>query len=357
MLPPDDASSLFSILHTGKGVTVFEPYAAEAQFALQAVRAAARLCRRIQEERVAPAMTKADRSPVTVADFASQALIGRMLIESFPQDPLMAEEGSAALRTREGAETLRVVTEYLARLHPEATPESVCRWIDHGTAAPAGRFWVLDPIDGTKGFLRGEQYVVALALIERGEVVLGALGAPNLGHDLRPQVGGAGCALLAVRGRGSWATPLVEESLTRLQVSRRSEPQRARLLRSVESGHTDVAKIEAIADALGTREPPVLMDSQAKFALIAGGRAELILRLLSPHNPDYSEKIWDQAAGSIIVEEAGGRVTDLRGQPLDFAAGRELRNNLGVLVSNGLLHQVALQAVRAVGADRRPEAA
>jgi 3'(2'), 5'-bisphosphate nucleotidase len=71
----------------------------------------------------------------------------------------------------------------------------------------------------------------------------------------------------------------------------------------------------------------------------------LYLRLLSPRQPDYKEKIWDQAAGSLLVEEAGGRVSDLSGKPLDFAAGRQLLNNQGLLASNAHLHQAALEAL------------
>ena len=55
------------------------------------------------------------------------------------------------------------------------------------------------------------------------------------------------------------------------------------------------------------------MDSQAKYAVLAAGGGDVNLRLLSPSRPDYREKIWDQAAGSIVVEEAGGRVSDLNG--------------------------------------------
>ena len=71
--------------------------------------------------------------------------------------------------------------------------------------------------------------------------------------------------------------------------------------------------------------------------------------------PDYTEYIWDQAAGSLIVEEAGGQVSDLRGEPLDFSQGRRLRKNIGVLVSNGRLHQAGLEVLRSTRADRRPQ--
>jgi 3'(2'), 5'-bisphosphate nucleotidase len=92
------------------------------------------------------------------------------------------------------------------------------------------------------------------------------------------------------------------------------------------------------------------MDSQAKFAILAAGKGDVIARLLSPAKPDYREKIWDQAAGSLLVEEAGGKVTDLHGQALDFSTGRELINNRGVLASNGRLHTVILNALHELDA-------
>jgi 3'(2'), 5'-bisphosphate nucleotidase len=87
------------------------------------------------------------------------------------------------------------------------------------------------------------------------------------------------------------------------------------------------------------------MDSQAKYGIVARGDAALYLRLPSPKSPDYRENIWDHAAGSLIVEEAGGRVTDMYGQPLDFASGRKMLHNRGVIVSNGLLHTAVIEAL------------
>jgi 3'(2'), 5'-bisphosphate nucleotidase len=92
------------------------------------------------------------------------------------------------------------------------------------------------------------------------------------------------------------------------------------------------------------------MDSQAKYAVLAAGGAEILLRLLSERQPSYREKIWDQAAGSIILEEAGGQISDLDGKPLDFTTGRALNNNRGILASNGRLHDAALEALQKVGA-------
>ena len=126
----------------------------------------ASLMRLIQRETVVSSLTKGDKSPVTVADFTAQAVIGRILSQAFPEVPLVAEEISTALRAPDGANILAQVTGYVSRLIPEADEASVCEWIDYGGAEPGKQFWVLDPIDGTKGFLRGDQYAVALALVE-----------------------------------------------------------------------------------------------------------------------------------------------------------------------------------------------
>jgi 3'(2'), 5'-bisphosphate nucleotidase len=92
------------------------------------------------------------------------------------------------------------------------------------------------------------------------------------------------------------------------------------------------------------------MDSQAKYAVLAAGQGEIYLRMLTPSRPDYKEKIWDQAAGSIVIEEAGGRVTDLHGKPLDFTLGRTLAQNRGICATNGLLHEAALKTLEAIHA-------
>ena len=122
------------------------------------------------------------------------------------------------------------------------------------------------------------------------------------------------------------------------------------MLRSVEKSHTDTGGIGALVTELSIGADPVPMDSQAKYAVLAAGGGDILLRLLSPSRPDYREMIWDQAAGSIVVEEAGGRVSDLDGKSLDFSRGRTLAANRGVLVTNGLLHEAVLNGLRAIGA-------
>lgn len=317
------------------------------QTALRAVRQAAVLMRLIQRETVVSSLTKVDKSPVTVADFASQAIIGRFLSQAFPDIPLVAEETSTVLRDPDGEKTLAQVRQYVGKVIPEATLESVCEWIDFGGAEPGKQFWVLDPIDGTKGFLRGDQYVVALSLVEEGLPRIGVLGCPNLRDGSIPDMEGIGSVVLAVRGQGAWVTSMAEDDnhWKQIKVSTQSDASQARMLRSFEAGHTNVDQIDELAYWLDVQVEPIRMDSQAKYAVLAAGGGEIIIRLLSPDRPDYREKIWDQAAGSIILEEAGGRLTDLSGKPLDFSQGRMLRNNRGVLATNGLLHEKVLQGL------------
>ncbi len=329
-------------------LTLSEP---KLKIAFEATRKAALLMRLIQRETVVSSLTKGDKSPVTIADFASQALIGFMLKQAFPEIPLVAEETSTALRAPEGADLLAQVTNYVQQVMPEATAELVCDWIDHGGSEPGEEFWVLDPIDGTKGYLRGDQYAVALGFVQDGVAQIGALGCPNLSNATTPDPEGPGCILLGARGQGTWVTEMEGDSSEwrQLRVSDRKEGSQARLMRSFESGHTNVSQIDLLAEALGVQVEPVRMDSQAKYAVLAAGGGEVIVRLLSPKMPDYREKIWDQAAGALILEEAGGRITDLDGKPLEFTS-RVLVNNRGVLASNGHLHEELLKALAEIQA-------
>jgi 3'(2'), 5'-bisphosphate nucleotidase len=212
----------------------------ETKFAVNIVRQASQLVKQVQAEMVSPALTKDDRSPVTVADFASQALVGWALTETFPDHPLVGEEDASELRQPTGKFTLEQITQFVSSFVSQATPEKVCSWIDHGAGEPAKHFWTLDPIDGTKGFLRGDQYAVALALIVDGQVQVGVLGCPNLTEGYLLDAGGSGTLAIAVRGEGAWLTSLETgaDSYRELHVSDIAVPAQARLLRSFESGHT-----------------------------------------------------------------------------------------------------------------------
>jgi 3'(2'), 5'-bisphosphate nucleotidase len=319
--------------------------------AVDAVREAAQMVRRVQRQLVTPAIAKDDKSPVTVADFAAQALVARRLAERFPGSALVGEESSKALRQLEASQSLEQVVRFVAECEPSATAEDVCRWIDLGAVEPPENYWTLDPVDGTKGFLRNDQYAVAFALVEGGRPTIGVLGCPELEAGHRSVRGGVGTIAVAARGEGAYWQPLDGSgNWTKLSVSTVADPRAMRLLRSVEKAHTSLGGIEELVRRLEIAAPSVAMDSQAKYAVLAAGGGEAMVRLLSPDRPDYREKVWDQAAGSLVIEEAGGRVTDLAGQPLDFSQGRTLARNRGVLASNGRLHEALLAGLKAIRA-------
>lgn len=319
----------------------------ELRSALTAVRQAADVCARVQARITPDVLEKDDRSPVTVADFASQAIVCRILSDAFPEDPIIAEEDSAFLQAPENKGFLETVRQELVIGNDHPTVEQVCSWIDRGGANRASsRFWTLDPIDGTKGFLRKDQYAVSLALVIDGQIQIGILGCPNLAVD-GEETGGSGAVLYAVRGAGARIESLEKSSTSAsIRVSGTSSPAAARMCESVESGHSSHDHSRKIAHRLGLTGEPVRIDSQAKYAVVARGDADMYLRL--PTRKSYREKIWDHAGGVLIVEEAGGTVTDVHGRPLDFSLGSELQSNEGVVVTNGHLHDRVLDTVQSV---------
>ncbi len=316
-------------------------YDREKQVAIEAAVAAAKLCQQVRRD-IPEAIEKKDKSPVTVADYGSQAVICKALGDAFPNQPVVGEEDAIQLRQPKMAEVLTKVTNYVAQLLPGATPEQVTGWIDRGNGKVGPRYWTLDPIDGTKGFLRQDQYAVALALVEDGEVKLGVLACPAMSVEgTQP-----GVLYVAVRGEGATMVPLAGGEPRSIHVASREDTANFRFVESVEASHGDQSRQNAVAKAVGITADSVRVDSQAKYGIVASGQAALYLRLPSPKSPDYREKIWDHAAGAIVVEEAGGCVTDMYGKPLNFADGTKMVNNRGVVVSNGVIHDTVLAALQ-----------
>ena len=168
--------------------------------AVRAGRLAADVCLRVQREQVIEGLDKSDKSPVTIADFASQALILRELAAAFPDHSILSEENSAALRDQpELAEKVRgLVADAIGE---SASLDEVCGWIDHeGSESPYQ--WAIDPIDGTKGFLRRAQYAIAIGLLRDHQPVGGVLVCPSLELDPSRADGPVGVIFTAFQGEG-----------------------------------------------------------------------------------------------------------------------------------------------------------
>ena len=301
----------------------------------RAVMMAGRLIRLVQQELTSgDQFSKSDRSPVTIADFLSQALICRILKQEYPEIPIVAEEDSSELRQESQQNVLQRIFDFMARdraVNQILTKDNLYESIDLGSDSPSDLFWTLDPIDGTKGFLRGEQFAVALALIRNGIVELGILGCPNL--ELINQNTRRGYLLFSRLGQGAEIQDISSDRRENINVSEQHHPEKMRFVQSYVSEHSDTRLQESIARKLRIKNSSIHLDSQVKYGLVASGNAEIYLRIPNPKTPDYKEKIWDHAAGCLIVEEAGGRVTDIHGHKLDFSLGETLKGNSGILAT------------------------
>ncbi|KII90404.1 hypothetical protein PLICRDRAFT_173825 [Plicaturopsis crispa FD-325 SS-3] len=338
------------------------PYAREKRIALAAVRRACGLTSSVFNKLVKnETLTKGDKSPVTVGDYAAQAVVNTILSRAFPSDPIVGEEDSDDLR-QDANISLRdrivdLANEALGAELPNSLEDEKALGVGAGQACSAaelldaidrgshaggtsGRMWTLDPIDGTKGFLRGEQYAVCLALIVDSQVVLGVIGCPNLPNEGSSERGGL---FVAVRGQGAQQLTLDGSSPRNLSIPTPA-PSDLNFLESVEAAHSSHSFNDTVASLLGVTRPPTRMDSQAKYCSLARGDGGVYLRM--PTGVGYQEKIWDHAPGSLLIAESGGVVTDSRGLPLNFGLGRTLGENFGVVAAGKEVHGRVLDAVK-----------
>jgi HAL2 family 3'(2'),5'-bisphosphate nucleotidase len=297
--------------------------------------------------------TKDDRSPVTVADYAAQAVIAARLASAWGELMLVGEEDAATLRNPGNENLTQAVTDVVTEVWADASSSDVLTAIDLGNHdASAPRYWTLDPIDGTKGFLRGGQYAISLALIEHGEVVLGVLGCPNMATNFERAFDNpdpVGNIFYAARREGAWVVPADNHGATPqpVVVPENADLTTMRVCQSVEAGHSRLDANTRIVQRLGAKGEPARLDSQCKYAVVARGQADAYMRL--PTQRSYREKIWDHAAGKIIAEEAGALVTDMLGNALDFSQGTELTVNRGVICAAPAFHGHILTAIDELG--------
>ena len=212
-------------------------------------------------------MAKADRSPLTEADLAAHRHITRRLAALTPDVPVLSEEAA------------------------DDAPFDVRRaWT---------RFWLVDPLDGTKEFVkRNGEFTVNIALVDNGAVVLGVVHAPVLA-----------CTYAAAVGHGAWREDGdAEAAAIRVRTAASDEPMQVVASRSHAGPETT-----AFLDALSDRRPVEVVSkgSALKICLVADGSAQLYPRL----GPTME---WDTAAAQAVVEQAGGHLVSLSGEPLRY---------------------------------------
>lgn len=154
-------------------------------------------------------------------------------------------------------------------------------------------FWTLDPIDGTKGFLRGGQYAVCLALIVDGKVKIGVLACPNFPTIFNDSLSNRGVLVYGISGGKAYQSTLSSKAHELARVCEMKQVEditRATVCESVDPGHSSHKQMGQVANLLGIKTSSVRMDSQAKYASLTRGDAEIYLRL--PVSVNYEEKIW-----------------------------------------------------------------
>ncbi|KAF7841972.1 putative PAP-specific phosphatase, mitochondrial isoform X1 [Senna tora] len=320
-------------------------YHKELEAAVDAVERACRLCVDVKSSLFSSdgrVLEKNDQTPVTVADFGVQALISLELGKLFPSIPLVAEEDSAFLRSRNLAETVvNAVTAKASPTNKPCTQDDVLDAIDRGGkdafvfGSNPATYWVLDPIDGTRGFLKASKalYVVGLALVVDGEIVVGVMGCPNWQTDLSKKstadfeecndiLNGSGAIMIAHIGCGTWTkrfsllqdrTTKFPGAWTRCFVDGFDVVHKAHFC-IPDSQTWESLPLSSIFNA--TTEPDSVEDNQilllptccgslCKYLMVASGRASVfILRA----KEKTIIKAWDHAVGMICVHEAGGKL-------------------------------------------------
>ncbi|KAF5027657.1 hypothetical protein F66182_218 [Fusarium sp. NRRL 66182] len=343
---------------------VMPSYARERHIAELAVLRASILTKKVQS--TVSGISKADDSPVTAADFAAQAVLISALRKAFPGDAFVGEEDSSALRDDEALR--QRVWELASDAHLEnaddealiARPQSADELLEvidlggRGQGGRKGRFWVMDPIDGTATFLRGEQYAVSLALIEDGQEVVGVLGCANLkpvdGRVAESTVDkeGLGLMLTAVRGQGTTIRIMNFDGLQQAKplesVSKASPLADAQIINYSSNSTSRHDLISKLASSFGAKFPNMeLYSSHIRYAALLVGGGDLQLRV--PSSSNVVMWIWDHAGAQLILTEAGGKVTDLDGKAMDFGAGRDLNQNRGLIATRGEIHGAVLEGM------------
>lgn len=315
------------------------------QALLAAARAAAELCRLVQHNFLsANTKTAGDHSePVTIADYGSQAIICRALQAHYPNDAVVAEESGAQFTELVSPEQRARIVKLLSQvLRQNVTEAELIAWLDFGAERKAARTWVIDPIDGTKGFLARRHYAIACGLLLEGQVAEGIVAAPGYND-------GEG-ALFYTRDGATFRAPLAGGDGTRVTVSSRRDPADIIAAQSFERAHASKSRMARARELAGLGGARILeLDSMEKYALVACGDADLYMRL-PREGSRYAHKIWDHVAGVALVQAAGGTVTDLDGGPLDFSQGETLPNP-GMIISNGAHHSRVVEAARRAMAE------
>lgn len=266
---------------------------------------------------------KPDGSVVTAVDVALQVLILTELERRVGGVPVIAEEDLASIGGKSAAEAhCRAL---LAAWDPSIGTAEYERALSigglDGATGGLDALWILDPIDGTRGFVEGDHWCPCLALLSRGRTVFAANGHPTIG---------GGILLSAAAAAGTWSTPLAGGDPSRVVVDG-EPPAPGATVRVVAPAHPTPAQTvarRAIGEATGYACELVHSDSQAKYAHVLAGLADIAY---SRRGGGAGKFVWDHAGAVLLAREAGAWVGDTDGGDIDLARGRRISANDAVI--------------------------
>ncbi len=303
----------------------------------EAVRQSVALCQLVQRHHLTT-HRKTDREPVTIADYGSQAILCRAIRRAFPDDAIIAEESVAQFLKTVPASQRQHIAELVGDIIGQFVTETdVIDWLSHAGLQTTACTWVIDPLDGTRGFLAGRRWSVAVGLLVDGRPVAGLLACPD--YD--------GGRLFYAWDGHAYHQPLSGGPSTPINVSSTRPANFHCAAESMPDAPVDQAAIAHVYQTLGNPTPHIhRADGQDKYGLVACGDADLYLRIPADH--EARAKIWDHVTGVALIEAAGGRVTDVCGNPLDFTQIPVLHSAKFVIITNGHLHQPVINTLQSL---------
>ena len=266
---------------------------------------------------------KPDGSLVTAVDVALQVLILNELEQRFGARPVIAEQDADSIGGKEDAQAhCRAL---LRQWRPGFGDREIARALAcggfEGSTRGLDAVWVLDPIDGTQGYVDGDHWCPCLALLSRGEPVFAVNGHPSV-------LGGV--LLVAERGSGCWSRPLKGGDAKRAMVSQAplapGEPMR--LVAPARATASQIAARRSVGESIGHPCTLVHSDSQAKYAHVIAGLADVAY---SRRGNGPGKYVWDHAGAVLLAREAGAWVGDTNEGEVDCSLGRRLGGNDAVI--------------------------
>lgn len=279
-----------------------------------------------------PFWTKSDGSFVTPADYAVQYCLQKKLSSTFPKIPFIGEE---TLDPEYDHYKCSKILQFVHTLYPEATDEDLLATLTLTAKDSASLYWLVDPIDGTAGFIKNRFFAIALSLIYNNQPILAVMACPSPCHTFK--------IYSAAKNHGTSLFGTATQGRRRLQAGETLTGKfcEASLAARNQQHHST----RLLSLALPGQPQAYRVDSQYKYAMVAEGIVDFFIRY--PFVISRT-RAWDHVPGAFLVEEAGGIVTDIFGHALNHCQDDFTLENHPVILASGnpQIHSTTLEALQ-----------